>query len=156
MVIVAIVAIDFGAVRAMFTSTGIGTHFIMMLIMGTLPMANVLLAGFLAGHLRGRYTPFLTGFEASGATALVIYLASIWRFSHAIERIFLSPLLQPMVDNLRRKPHAAPWDIAIIYISGAAILALPQLGFALIGGSHFHTIAAVRTRVKEIPPSSCP
>jgi hypothetical protein len=146
MVIVAVVAIDLGAVRGVFAKSDLNTNFIVMFILGTVPMANVLVAGLFAGHQCRRYPPFLRGFEASGATALVIYVAAIWMSSRAIERIFLSPLLQPLAENLRSKPNTTLWEIIIgfivILISGAAILALPQLAFAFIGGFIFHKIAA--------------
>ena len=160
MVIVAVVAIDLGAVRGVFAKSDINTNFIAMFILGTVPMANVLVAALFAGHQCRRYRPFLRGFEASGATALVIYVAAIWSSSWAIERIFLHPLLQPLHDNLTSKPNQTLWEFTIgfivILISGAAILALPQLAFALIGGFIFHKIAAQRTLVKEIPRSSRP
>jgi hypothetical protein len=160
MVIVAVVAIDLGAVRGVFAKSDINTNFIAMFILGTVPMANVLLAGLLAGHQRRRYPPFLRGFEASGATALVIYVAAIWRSSWTIERVFLRPLLQPLHDYLLSRPNTTPWEIIIgfivILISGAAILALPQLAFASIGGFIFHKIGAQRTLVKELSRSSRP
>jgi hypothetical protein len=152
MVIVAVVSIDLASVRSMFTSSNINIHFSIMFIMGAVPMANVLVAGLFAGRQCRRYPPFLRGFEASGATALVIYVAAIWMSSQAIERIFLSPLLQPLADYVRTNPHATLWEIAIVVIlifsSGPAILAVPQLTFAFIGGSIVHKIAAQRTLVK--------
>ena len=131
MVIVAVVAIDFGAVRAFFTQSL--HHVVSMLILGALPMGNVLVVAHLISGRRCSYSPFLSGFKAAGATALVVYIASICWSSEAVERL-TSPLVQPLVDDLRRRPHPSTWDIATIYLLDAALFTLPQLAFALLGG----------------------
>ena len=160
MVIVGVVAIDLGAVRNVFAKSDINTNFVPMFILGTVPMFNVLMAGLFVGYKCRRYPPFLQGFEASGATALVIYVAAIWRHSWAIELNFLRPLLQPLYDYLLSKPKMNFWEITsgfiVLLISGAAVLTLPQLAFAFIGGFTLHKIAAQTTLVKEIPRSSGP
>ena len=46
-----------------------------LLILGALPMANVLAVGILIGQRRPGSRPFLLGFEAFGAMALALYVA---------------------------------------------------------------------------------
>src|SRR5262245_59849854 len=106
MVIVAIIAIDFGAVRAFFTQSL--HHVVSMLILGALPMGNVLVVIYLISGQRRSYSPFLTGVKAAGAVALMVYIASICWSSEAVERL-TGPLVQPLVDDLRRRPHPSWW-----------------------------------------------
>ena len=67
MVAVAVAALSFGAIRAIFAATG---QILSPWVVGTLPMANVLGVGLLIAQQRPRYYPFLLGFEAFGAMAL--------------------------------------------------------------------------------------
>jgi hypothetical protein len=144
MVIVAIIAIDFGAVRAFFTEQSL-PHVVAVLILGALPMTNALVVVYLISGRRRSYSPFLSGVKAAGAVALMISIASICWSSEAVERL-TSPLVQPLVDDLRRRPHPSWWDIAIIYLLDAALFTLPQLAFALLGGYLLRRRVVLRAR----------
>jgi hypothetical protein len=48
------------------------------LLLGALPMANVLAVGILVGQQRPGSRQFLLGFEAFGAMAMVSYAALVW------------------------------------------------------------------------------
>ena len=80
MAFVAVAALDLGARRAlndlanrllMLTHSNRLPHMIHALLMGALPMANVLVLALVIGHRR-RGSRFLLGFEVFGATALVL------------------------------------------------------------------------------------
>ena len=75
MVAVAIAALDFAAIGAILGS-GTG-DFGIFLLLGALPMANVLAVGILIGQRRPGSRPFLLGFEAFGAMALALYIALV-------------------------------------------------------------------------------
>ncbi len=99
MVAVAIAAFDFGAIRAMFGSWG---H---SLLLGALPMANVLAVGILVGQQRPGSRPFLLGFEVFGAMALAFYVvAYAWFFpkSHELVDSYLAPWLELMEKAIGR------------------------------------------------------
>ena len=69
MVAVAIAALDFGAIRALLRFASLMGE---LLILGTLPMANVLAVGLLIGQRRPGSRPFRLGFEAFGVMAVAL------------------------------------------------------------------------------------
>jgi hypothetical protein len=132
MVAVAIAALDFAAIRAM-----LGSQVIILLVLGALPMANVLAIGILVGQRRLRSRPFLLGFEVFGATALASFLA------YATLTIFFpggyGPLnwyLAPIFVSLEKVigqgwPFVSGLVELFVYVF---MLGWPQVAFALIGG----------------------
>lgn len=77
MVAVAIAALDFTAIRALLGpyTNSLEYQKTMLLLLGALPMANVLAVGMLIGQRRPASRPFLLGFEAFGAMALALSIA---------------------------------------------------------------------------------
>jgi hypothetical protein len=140
MAFVAIVALDFGARRAlndlanrllMLTHSNRPPHMIHALIMGALPMANVLGLAFLIGRRRG--SRFLLGFEVFGATALALYVTAVSLYTEELVPPFLD-FLEPLVVTLRDGTTLGTSGVLIVESAVALILLLPQVGFALAGG----------------------
>ncbi len=126
-VAVAIAALDFAAIRAL---SGWGHR----LLLGALPMANVLAVGILLGQQSPRSHPFLLGFEAFGAMALAFYVALVGFFPDSYEPIgsYLALLIEPMEKFIgRNRPFIL---IPIAYFVAVIMLGWPQVAFALIGG----------------------
>ena len=128
MVVVAIVALDFGMIRAMPV---IGPQTSELLILGALPMANVLVVGLLIGHWRPENRPFRLGFVLFGALALALFVALTRSFPlememsvHAIG-VYLVKTIGP------DRPLLLVLAQTFAFL---AILVLPQVVFALIGG----------------------
>jgi hypothetical protein len=69
MVLVAIAALNFGAIRALWydLATGRNSNRLEVLGLGALPMANVLAVGLWINLGRRGSRPFLLGFEVFGA-----------------------------------------------------------------------------------------
>ncbi len=133
MVAVAIAAIDFAAIRA---TVGPGAGLVAAyLLVGALPMANVLVVGMLIARKRPGSRPFLLGFEVFGAIALALYIHvamssprnSEWPIEWYLRLVFdplnaVTASYQPLVHE------------AIGLFVGVLVLIGPQLVFALIGG----------------------
>src|SRR5207248_2631932 len=135
MAIVAIAALDFAAFRALFFDfrTPLNANRLDLLAMGALPMANVLAVGFLIGLRRHKSRPFLWGFMAFGAAALVLYLV-VWSF---YADAWVENYLVLVHGSLRKVVGRLRPDIfdTIFYISDVVfLLGWPQMAFALIGG----------------------
>src|SRR5262249_54148146 len=138
MVIIAIVAINLGAIQLWSVSAGpaAGGGFSRLanqgLVLGGLPMANPLAVVFLVGRRHFASRPFLLGFEVFGAMALGLYVA--------VATLFTKELLFPYVHSVilpLGKPVDQPFSFAqlLIHMSyAAAMLGLPQLAVSLIGG----------------------
>src|SRR5689334_14334004 len=92
MLLVAIAAFDFGAIRAM---PAIPPPTSGLLVLAALPMANVLAVGLLIGQRRPGNHPFLRGFEAFGGMALALYAALVSLSPRAVMP-YLDPLLHPI------------------------------------------------------------
>jgi hypothetical protein len=131
MVAVAIAALDCGAIRA---GPECDSGVVVLLLLGALPMANVLVVGFLIGQRRPMSQPFLLGFETFGAVASFLYAAFVC-LSPDPERP-LGCYLVATVEPVRRlvERNYPPLDHPIALICIAAMLGLPQLAFAVIGG----------------------
>jgi hypothetical protein len=132
MVVVAITALDFAATRALISlrSHQIGTS----LLVGALPMANVLGVATLVAHQRPRNRPFLLGFEVFGSMALVVYviLATSSRGEVVLD-FYLEPFLRPIRETIG---HNRRFILVPMLVSTAVVLlGSPQVFFALIGGS---------------------
>jgi hypothetical protein len=129
MVAVAIAAINFGAMRALFDPGSVGV----LLLFGALPMANVLIVGILIARQRVRSRPFLLGFEVFGALALSIYvlLSFIADWPGPIIS-YLELVWNPLNGVIGAYPPPAQSAIGVFV--GILMLLGPQLAFALIGG----------------------
>jgi hypothetical protein len=133
MVAVAIVAINFAAIRAALGLPA-GPP-VALLLVGALPMANVLLVGILVARQSPRRRPFLLGFEVFGAVAMALYIHSVTSSPPEVDGpivsyllLVLGPLNSVIVGN-------RPFVRGAIGVSvGVLMLVGPQLAFALIGG----------------------
>jgi hypothetical protein len=155
MVAVAIAALDFWAIRAMFGSmTG------EWLMLGALPMANVLAFGVLVSQRRPGSRPFLLGFEAFGAMALALYVAwTIYFIEHAgpnnsyliLLYSYLAPLVEPIENNIGRGRPFVFYPILCSVL--VAMLGWPQVAFALIGGFLSRRFKITITKRPAHPPA---
>jgi hypothetical protein len=130
MVFVAIVALNLVAIRAL-----LGFRSLMgeLLILGALPMVNVLAVGLLIGQRRPRPRLFLLGFVPFGAMALALYVAVTTSFPREVVISCLTPVsgyLERMIG-----PHRPLLSIPAQTLAYVLILGLPQVVLALIGGS---------------------
>jgi hypothetical protein len=132
MVAIAIAALDFAVIRASFDIPEVG-----LLVLGALPMANVLAVGILIGQWRPESRPFLLGFEAFGAMALALFvavaMASLFLDNYRLLTSYLTPVIQPIEKSIgQNRPFVF---IPIALFAMVVMLGWPQLVFALIGGS---------------------
>ena len=134
MVAVAIAALDFGAIRALLARHGsaLDDQRSMCLLLGALPMANVLAVGMLIGQRRPGSRPFLLGFEAFGAMALAFYIALASCFPREVVLPYVTPVLAPIERTIGNdRPFVM---IPIVCVVAVALLGWPQVAFALAGG----------------------
>jgi hypothetical protein len=135
MVAVAISALDLGAIRALLPRH---EHVLddqrgMCLLLGALPMANVLAVGMLVGRRRPGSRPFLMGFEAFGAKALAIFIALATCFPREVVLPYLTPVVVPLERTIG---YDRPFVMfPIVGVVAVALLGWPQVAFALAGGS---------------------
>jgi hypothetical protein len=127
MIAVAIAGLDFAAIRAM-SSSSTGE----LLILGALPMANVLAVGMLIGLRRPGSRPFLLGFEAFGAMALGLYVVLASFFRPEVVYPYLTLFLAPIekIVGLERPL----FRILMVCTVAVVMLGAPQVTFAMVGG----------------------
>jgi hypothetical protein len=141
MVAVAIAALDFGVMREVVGSRSARN---ILLLLGILPMANVLTVGMLINQRRPGNRPFLLGFEVFGAMALILYIALAYCFDHGVETTYLRPLIDLLKKTIGQdRPNVF---ISVLYVGSMLMLGCPQLVFALIGGFLSRRIKAAITR----------
>jgi hypothetical protein len=133
MAVTAIVALDLGAMRALTDRLAPVSG---MLAAGALPMANVLAFGLVLGWLRRSSRPYLIGFEALGALALVFYVTAILSPSHreSIPQMIVFGYLRLALGLW---PSGAARTIPRVLLAYSAIslwVTWPQLALAMIGG----------------------
>jgi hypothetical protein len=130
MVAIAIAALDFAAIRAFFDIPELG-----LLVLGALPMANVLAVGILIGQRHPGSRPFLLGFEAFGAMALALFvavaLASLFLDNYKLIHSYLAPVILPIESIGQDRPLVF---LPIVLFAYVVMLGWPQVAFALIGG----------------------
>ncbi len=141
MLVVAMAALDFGAIRAM---PEIGPPTSELLVLGALPMTNVLAVGLLIGHRRPGTRPFLMGFEAFGVMALALYVALVSFSPQTVLIPYLEPLFQPI--RITIGPGRPVVLIATLCSVGVVMLGWPQVALALIGGSLSRRFRVTTTR----------
>jgi hypothetical protein len=102
-----------------------------LLLVGAMPMANVLAVGVLIGLRRVGSRPFLWGFEVFGVVALASYVL-VATLSPGV----LWANAEPLVNYVRRTfgRHGPFVCILIIFFSATVMLVLPQVTFAVTGG----------------------
>jgi hypothetical protein len=130
MVAVAIAALDLTAIRAMHDSETLVGEF---LVVGALPMANILAVGILIARRRRGSRPFFLGFEEFGVIALALYVVSTISFRDRVVEPYLNlfQFLDPILEGIGGTPVVS---VPIRIFIFSVILVLPQLAFALIGG----------------------
>ena len=135
MVAVAIAALDFAAIRALLPrhTDVLDDQKGMCLLLGALPMANVLVVGMLIGHCCPGSRPFLQGFEAFGAMALALFLLLASSFPREVVMRYLVPFVAPV--EWITGPANPFASIPIQCFVAVIVLGLPQVAFALFGGS---------------------
>jgi hypothetical protein len=129
MVIVAIAALNFATVRAVWGGSGPTPG---LLAFGALPVASVLVIGLLVGRKRPASRPFLLGFVMFGVAALAIYIFLSIFVAEQTLMPYVSLILEPLMRITGRVPSDA--YIAAIYPAAVVTLGVPQLVFALLGG----------------------
>jgi hypothetical protein len=143
MVAIAIAALNFGAIKSGLRMNSEAADY---LIMGALPIANVLAIGFLIGRRRPNIRLFLLGFEAFGGMALVLYSAFVCLSPDVDGPLlrYLSLMLGHMIALVEQNYPSLLHSISIIGV--AAMLGWPQVAFALLGGFLFRTFRITITR----------
>jgi hypothetical protein len=131
MVVVAIAALNFGAIRAMMAPGWDRAGG--WLTVGALPMANALVVGLLIARRRPRSRPFLLGFAVFGGTALALYVALVIGFEQDVLIPYLNLFMNPLENAL------GGWNgpiifVPIVYSVAVLVLTLPQVALALLGG----------------------
>jgi hypothetical protein len=131
MVAVAIAALDFAAIRA-----SLDIREAVLLVLGALPMANVLAVGILIAQQRPGSRPFLLGFEAFGAMALALFItaavASLPFDEYMVIAYYLAPVLRLIQKSIRQDQPLV--FVPIVLFAYVVMLGWPQVVFALIGG----------------------
>jgi hypothetical protein len=134
MVAIAIVALDFAAIRALSPrhANVLDDQRGMCLLVGALPMANVLAVGVLIGQQRPASRPFLLGFEAFGAMAVVLFIVLATCFPREVVLPYVTPVMVPIESTIG---YDRPFvTFPIVCVVAVALLGWPQLAFALAGG----------------------
>jgi hypothetical protein len=131
MVAVAIAALDFAAIRA-----SLEFREAVLLVLGALPMANVLAVGILIAQQRPGSRPFLLGFEAFGAMALALFITvsvtNLFFDSDMLIVCYLVPVLR-LIKKIIREDQPLVF-VPIVLFAYVVMLGWPQVVFALIGG----------------------
>jgi hypothetical protein len=132
MVAVAIVAVAFGAVRAVGDlGAGDGRR---LLLFGAFPMANILVIGPLLARKDPRSRPFLLGFEIFAALALSAFVLLMTFFPSRNGPVFwyLSLAFHALERIIGQEPTRV--HQLIDFLVEGFLLSIPQFVFALIGG----------------------
>jgi hypothetical protein len=169
MVFVAIAALNLGAIRAWSDIMSTGNKMLSrgpkhqadfdrilntllradLLVTGALPMGNILAVGLMI-HRRRRNRPFLSGFEAFGATALALYIAGVSCSTNEELRPYLDLVHGPLRKSFG--PSITTAYTLTVYSIFVMILVPPQMAFALIGGFLFRRFRDDRaTRPNPVP-----
>jgi hypothetical protein len=135
MLAVAIAALDFWAIQTVIGVRDDRIRYVIgtFLLVGGLPMANVLLVGMMIRQRQSESRPFLLGFEVFGVIAMVTYvaLAILPPAPDGPLTFYLSFLVRPIETTMGRDN---PLFIPIICFVAVVMFSLPQLAFALLGG----------------------
>src|SRR3954452_9137245 len=101
MAVVAIAALDCGIVQGLFnianrSDNGMFCPSVWPLILGALPMANILTVAIILGYRRRVSQPFLLGFVAFGLIALVAFTYSAIHINELV-KLYLYACLGPLM-----------------------------------------------------------
>lgn len=107
-----------------------------ILIYGVIPLANVLAIGLAIGWRRRG--PILLGFATFGAAALALSLAGLALFPDATVHLVLDRVIDPLFKAVTDGPYVTRGGLLVLHAGVVAVLTLPQLALALIGGLLFH------------------
>lgn len=141
MVIVALAALDLETIRAMPVIRPPTSE---LLVLGALPMANVLAVDLLLSQRRPASRPFLLGFAAFGVVALALYVALVAFSPETVATLYVRPLIEPISRTIG--PIQPIILIAILGSVGVVMLGLPQLALALLGGFMFRRFRIAERR----------
>jgi hypothetical protein len=100
-----------------------------LLMLGALPMANIVAVAFLVAYRRHASGTFLIGLVGFGGTAMTGY--------SAIAKLYPDSLISYVWGFLQYLPypHAhPPWSFGLVLLASAVALVLPQLIFVLLCG----------------------
>jgi hypothetical protein len=143
MVAVAVSALDLTAIRALLKlppATG------EELILGALPMTNVLALGLITGRWHPASRQFLVGFELFGAIALASYVMVTClspgpnNIIHSYVNIFINPI--EAMSHGQRNLITTATIVSVVVI----VLSAPQVIFAVLGGFFFSGYRITITR----------
>src|SRR5262249_55498021 len=121
-----------GAIRAASGPSG----FTFLLSAGVLPMVNLMVVGLLVGRRYPGSHHFLLGFEAFGAVALAFFVAGVSQFGNELVP-YLNLVLVPYVNTFQPTFRLGAYPMAFqlgFCTLVVAMLGLPQLAFAVLGG----------------------
>jgi hypothetical protein len=136
MLIIAIAALNFGAIRAI-SDPERSSLFLLCLVV--LPMANILAGGLLLAILRPRSRPFLRGFELFGVMAIVLVVNGI-RLNESLLLSYINLSIAIDVAIFGPPSPTGPNGLSFCILSLWA--SWPQLVFAVIGGFLFRRFGA--------------
>ena len=129
MVFVALAALVITALRAAFDHPGPISE---LLVVGALPMATLVVIGLVIGYGHRSSRPFILGFESFGVLALALSVVVGCNFVAQRRGPYVGRWFADFVASI------TGWDTVpltpISYSVAVAVLALPQVTFALIGG----------------------
>jgi hypothetical protein len=145
MALIAAIALEFVAIRALsamqLRANIEGSHRLSLMVgalaLGAIPMANVLAVGLLIGLWRRGSRPFLRGFETFGAMALALYIAVVTLLTEELVKPLFDLMVKHLFTTLWYGPYRNNFGHLIGFSVTIAILAIPQVAFALIGGFLF-------------------
>jgi hypothetical protein len=127
MVVILVVAVDCMAINMLIVRGLLRAPLSELILLGALPMANILAIGLLRlladRNGRGRTRPFLVGFEVCGWVTLLVFVTG------AV--LAAEPFADGVGDILRSCLRP---ENPLFLIGAVAILLLPQLALALVGG----------------------
>lgn len=153
MVAIVFVALDLAAIRGLL---GVRDTYANLVGLGVLPMANFLALGAILSAVRPKCPPFLVGFEVFGAVAMLACHMWAWVSPDSLTRCLLA-LIVPVADSLR-ETWGEPATYYAIHAIASVLLTVPQVIFALVGGSLASLVAALvarrrRKRLEAVPES---
>jgi hypothetical protein len=143
---VLIAALDLGVIRAWFglrmPPPSKVTWWIDSLVLGALPVANVLVIILVNSCRRRGPGPFVLGFEAFGVVALLLYVVGAIFLTEelVLPYVNLAYALIEDSEGILTGPHM---ELIVPFIA-VVMLSVPQIGFALIGGFIFRRFRATK------------
>jgi hypothetical protein len=141
MAVVLVVALDCMAINMLIVRPLFRVPLSELILLGALPMANILAIGLLRlwadRNERGQTRPLLVGFEICGWVTLLVFLTCA---------VLATESFHDGVGALLRSLSLRPGD-PLFLIGAVAILLLPQLALASVGG---WSIRSYRIEVKIV------